>query len=68
MKGKRGRPLIPLSKISNRKSSALTSDASQDDQPADIQLATGGAAKKRLDKASRKKAVFTGSDKRGNKK
>lgn len=54
MKGKRGRPNIPLSNISNRKQSGLTgASSSAPDDDSSVQLATGGAAKKRLDKKAR---------------
>lgn len=54
MKGKRGRPSIPLSKVSNRKSTGLTGASGKPSgfgyEP---MLAHGGPAKKRLDKRAR---------------
>lgn len=61
MKGKVGRPSIPLSKLSNRKTAGLTGgdiggqsgDALPADSPANSFMARGGTPKKRLDKKSR---------------
>ncbi len=54
MKGKRGRPMIPMSNISNKKADGLTGSPS--DTPSgegNAHLACGGTAKKRLDKKAR---------------
>ncbi len=54
MKGKKGRPNIPLSTISNRKPDGLTGSPSDTESgEGNVQMAKGGAAKKRLDKKSR---------------
>lgn len=52
MKGKRGRPAIPFSNLSNRKQSGLTGTAPPSSD-GDSQLARGGASKNRLDKKAR---------------
>lgn len=53
MKGKRGRPAIPLSGISNRKASGLSGSTSADTDAIPVASARGGAAKKRLDRKAR---------------
>lgn len=61
MKGKPGRPRIPLSGITNKKSGGFADSKSAEpfqlspsnDESADVQMASGGKTKKRLDKKSR---------------
>lgn len=56
MKGKRGRPNIPLSNISNRKPSGLVASPSEDsggNTQMDGKFAKGGIAKPRADKKAR---------------
>ena len=52
MKGKRGRPFVPLSNLSNHKSDGLTA-SSDSEGSGEAQLARGGKTKKRLDKRAR---------------
>lgn len=56
MKGKRGRPNIPLSNISNRKSTGLSSSPAPDSSEK-AEFARGGATKARGDKKKRGKWI-----------